>query len=70
MRRLAGGRRPVIFLGDGLSDRFAVEAADLVFAKHRLLAYCREKRIACVPFENFAEIAAALKALVPSGRMV
>ena len=70
MRRLGSGHRPVIFIGDGLSDRFAVEAADLVFAKHQLLAYCREKRIACVPFESFAEIEAALKSRAPSGSMV
>ena len=31
--RLREGHRPVIFVGDGMSDRFAVELADVVFAK-------------------------------------
>jgi 2,3-diketo-5-methylthio-1-phosphopentane phosphatase len=70
IRRLSGGRRPIVFIGDGLSDRFAVEVADLVFAKHQLLAYCREKGIECLPFETFAEIEAALKRLLGSGPTV
>jgi 2,3-diketo-5-methylthio-1-phosphopentane phosphatase len=60
MRRLGRGRHPVIFAGDGLSDRFAVEEADLVFAKHQLLVHCRKQRIACRPFETFADIQASL----------
>lgn len=60
VRRLAGGRHPVIFIGDGLSDRFAVEESDLVFAKRQLLSYCREKGIDCRPFETFADVEEAL----------
>jgi len=56
MRRVGGGRRPVVFVGDGTSDRFAVEAADVVFAKRQLLAHCREKDIACHPFETFQDV--------------
>ncbi len=33
MRRLSRGKRPVVFVGDGLSDRFAVDEAGVVFAK-------------------------------------
>ena len=56
IHRLSAGHSPIVFIGDGLSDRFAVEAAHLVFAKHQLLAYCREKGTECVPFETFADI--------------
>lgn len=70
IRRLSGGHSPIVFIGDGLSDRFAVEAADLIFAKHQLLAYCREKGIECVPFETFGDIEAALKRLLTTGQTV
>jgi len=67
MRRLSAGYSPSIFIGDGLSDRFAVEEADLVFAKKRLLEYCRDKGIACIPFETFADIAKGLTGLLGLG---
>jgi 2-hydroxy-3-keto-5-methylthiopentenyl-1-phosphate phosphatase len=60
MRTLSAGRKPVIFAGDGLSDRFAVEEADVVFAKRQLLVHCRKQGIACLPFETFADIQGAL----------
>jgi 2-hydroxy-3-keto-5-methylthiopentenyl-1-phosphate phosphatase len=36
--------RTSVFAGDGLSDRYAAAAADLVFAKGALAAHCRERR--------------------------
>jgi len=64
IRRLREGRRPVIFVGDGMSDRFAVEVADVVFAKRHLLAHCRESGIACHPFETFKDVQVALEKLL------
>ena len=64
IRRLQEGRQPVIFVGDGMSDRFAVEVADVVFAKRHLLAYCRENGIACHPFETFKDIQTTLEKLL------
>ena len=61
MRRLGKGKSPVVFVGDGLSDRYAVEAADLVFAKGQLLAYCQQEDIACRPFETFADVERAME---------
>jgi 2-hydroxy-3-keto-5-methylthiopentenyl-1-phosphate phosphatase len=61
IRRLGAGRRPVIFIGDGFSDRFAVLESERVFAKRQLLAYCREQGIACQPFETFADIKQVLE---------
>jgi 2,3-diketo-5-methylthio-1-phosphopentane phosphatase len=72
IRRLRGGRQPVIFVGDGMSDRFAMEVADVVFAKRHLLAYCRESGIACHPFETFKDVQVTLEKLlapVPARRL-
>jgi len=70
MRRVRGQNRPVIFIGDGLSDRFAVEEADLVFARDKLLAYCREHELACTAFETFGEIERSLEPLLKQWTVV
>ena len=62
--RLRDGRQPVIFVGDGMSDRFAVEAADVVFAKRHLLAYCRQNDIPCYPFETFKDVQLTIEKLL------
>jgi len=64
IRRLREGRRPIVFVGDGMSDRFAVEVADVVFAKRHLLAYCRESGIACNSFETFRDVQVTLEKLL------
>jgi len=64
IRRLGKGNYPVIFVGDGLSDRFAVEEADMVFAKRQLLAYCQEHGKACRPFSTFADVEQAIARLM------
>jgi 2,3-diketo-5-methylthio-1-phosphopentane phosphatase len=64
VRRLGRGKHPVVFVGDGLSDRFAVDEADVVFAKRHLLAYCQEHGKACRPFNTFAEVEKAIAALI------
>lgn len=63
IRAHSKGRRPIIFVGDGMSDRFAIEAADVVFAKRQLLAHCREKGIPCHPFETFKDVHAGVESL-------
>lgn len=64
INRLREGRRPVVFVGDGMSDRFAVEVADVVFAKRQLLAHCRANGIACHPFETFKDVQNGLENLL------
>ena len=64
IRRLGEGGHPIIFVGDGLSDRFAVDEADVVFAKRKLLAYCQEQGKPCRPFESFAQVEQAIAALI------
>jgi 2-hydroxy-3-keto-5-methylthiopentenyl-1-phosphate phosphatase len=56
IRKIRKKQQPVIYIGDGLSDRFAVEVSDVVFAKNELLAYCRERGVACRPFESFGDV--------------
>jgi 2-hydroxy-3-keto-5-methylthiopentenyl-1-phosphate phosphatase len=63
IRRIGRGHRPVVFIGDGLSDRFAVGESDLVFAKKQLLAHCRKNHIACMPFETFADVETTLETM-------
>ncbi|MHB1415610.1 MAG: HAD-IB family phosphatase [Chloroflexota bacterium] len=64
----ARGKRAV-FVGDGSTDFAAARAADVVFARAKLLAYCRREGIDCTPFATFDEVRLALDALiaVPQG---
>jgi len=57
MRLLNQTNAPAIFVGDGLSDRYAVESADLVFAKDGLASYCIANSIEHIPFQNLGEVA-------------
>jgi 2,3-diketo-5-methylthio-1-phosphopentane phosphatase len=67
IRRVRKKQQPVIFIGDGLSDRFAVEVADVVFAKHELLAYCRARGLACRAFETFGDVQKELAEMLAAG---
>jgi 2-hydroxy-3-keto-5-methylthiopentenyl-1-phosphate phosphatase len=51
---------PVVFVGDGYSDRCAALAADRVFARDGLARYLDEQGVAFEPFVGFRELAAAL----------
>jgi 2-hydroxy-3-keto-5-methylthiopentenyl-1-phosphate phosphatase len=51
----AGGPRSA-FIGDGSTDRYGAEVADLVFARHRLLEYCHTNGIPCFAFEEFGPV--------------
>ncbi len=50
------GEKYIIFVGNGISDRCAVEEADFVFAKHRLKEICHMKGIDFSPFDTFHDI--------------
>jgi len=52
---------PALFVGDGLSDRYAVESATLVFAKNGLARYCREQSIEHVSYNNLEDVAVYLE---------
>lgn len=51
---------PVVFVGDGLSDRCGARAADRVVARGVLLDWCRESAVAAEPFTSFADMTRAL----------
>ena len=66
IERLAPGYHPVVYMGDGLSDRYAVERASLIFAKRQLLAYCRDRGLNVHAFETFGDILDVLSELTES----
>lgn len=43
----------ILFIGDGLSDRYAAEVADLTFAKKKLLNYCIDRHLPYKEYSNF-----------------
>ena len=64
MELLNPERAPAVFVGDGLSDRYAARRADLVFAKNSLAEYCREREIEHVEYERLREVAARLDSIL------
>jgi 2-hydroxy-3-keto-5-methylthiopentenyl-1-phosphate phosphatase len=66
MRLLNPTNAPALFVGDGLSDRYAVDSADLIFAKNGLATYCSENGIEHVSFSNLNDVAAHLDRWVVS----
>jgi len=62
VERLTAGA-PVVYVGDGYSDRCAAEAADRVFAIHGLARHLERNGAAFERFSDFFDVA---RALVPS----
>jgi 2-hydroxy-3-keto-5-methylthiopentenyl-1-phosphate phosphatase len=60
-RRALPDGEPLVFVGDGWSDRCASLAADRVFARTGLAAYLDEQGVAYEPYETFFDVAAALE---------
>ena len=52
----ARGFARTVFVGDGLSDRCGARAADVVYAKDDLAAWCAREGIAARPFTTFADV--------------
>lgn len=46
----------ILFVGDGLSDRYAASISNVTFAKSKLLTYCRENDLHHVPYEHFGQV--------------
>jgi 2-hydroxy-3-keto-5-methylthiopentenyl-1-phosphate phosphatase len=59
-RRSLPDERPLVFVGDGWSDRCASLAADRVFARSGLADYLDEQRVPYERYETFHDVAAAL----------
>lgn len=58
MRALNPSGAPALFVGDGLSDRYASVDAAVVFAKDKLARFCSEHGIAYVHYESLADVGA------------
>jgi 2-hydroxy-3-keto-5-methylthiopentenyl-1-phosphate phosphatase len=59
-RRSLPDERPLVFVGDGWSDRCASLAADRVFARSGLADYLDEERVSYERYDTFHDVAAAL----------
>ena len=60
-RRALPETRPVVFVGDGYSDRCAALASDRVFARDGLARYLDERGVAYDRFDDFHDVLAALE---------
>jgi 2-hydroxy-3-keto-5-methylthiopentenyl-1-phosphate phosphatase len=56
MRDAVKDKRKAVFIGDGLSDIYAAEVADILFAKGALEGYCRENALSFYPFDTFKDV--------------
>jgi 2-hydroxy-3-keto-5-methylthiopentenyl-1-phosphate phosphatase len=56
MKKLSSRADLVVFVGDGLSDRFAAKKASLTFAKGKLLSFCEENKYIYKKYSGFKEI--------------
>ncbi len=61
---------PTIFIGDGLSDKYAATSADLVFAKDKLATLCCEQQIPHRQYRTLADVAEQLDTLFSSGMAI
>jgi 2,3-diketo-5-methylthio-1-phosphopentane phosphatase len=68
LRHRAAGRA-VVFIGDGISDRFAAAHADVVFAKASLARMCESEGWAYRPWDRFAQITDWVEAAFADGRL-
>ena len=57
-----------IFIGDGMSDRFAAEAADFVFAKSKLAELCIATNTAHVSYRKLDDVADQLRPFYETAR--
>lgn len=63
IRRARARGRTTIVVGDGTSDRYGAVVADLVFAKDRLIDWCRQSGVPFTRFTTLADVEAALARL-------
>jgi 2-hydroxy-3-keto-5-methylthiopentenyl-1-phosphate phosphatase len=59
-RRVLPDERPLVYVGDGHSDRCAALAADRVFARRELAEYLASEGIAYESFDTFRDVLRAL----------
>jgi 2-hydroxy-3-keto-5-methylthiopentenyl-1-phosphate phosphatase len=57
----ADANGPIVYIGDGYSDRCAAQAADRVFARDGLAGYLGRHGVAYEPFDDLHDVARALR---------
>lgn len=67
VRNLTPPATRTIFAGDGSTDKYAAEVADIVFARRRLKGYCEASGVPFYPFEEFHPITAQLRRWLVEG---
>lgn len=50
------GYETVVYIGDGLSDKFAARVADIVFAKDELMDYLMDKLVDFIRFNDLSDV--------------
>lgn len=66
LNRLRKPEEKAVVIGDGFSDHFIAQSADVVFAKHKLRTFCEKQRVPFHRFETFKDVIATMKRLVKS----
>ena len=46
----------IIYVGDGVSDYCVADKADVLFAKKRLMLYCKKEKIPFIKYDNFRKV--------------
>jgi len=54
----------ICYIGDGVSDYCVADKVDFLFAKNRLLKFCKDKKINYVEYNNFSDIKAELATII------
>jgi 2-hydroxy-3-keto-5-methylthiopentenyl-1-phosphate phosphatase len=67
MERLNAVGAVMVFVGDGISDRYAAACADIVFATGKLAAYCENASIPYAPYDTLAAVATGIGRLLAAG---
>lgn len=58
-----------VFIGDGNSDKDAIQYVDFIFAKDDLLKFCEMRRITYFPFTNFDNVIIKMNELIAKKRL-
>lgn len=61
--------RAVVFIGDGPSDRYAANHADVIFAKASLASWCEVENIPYEPWSQLSDVTEWLEVALLDGRL-
>jgi 2-hydroxy-3-keto-5-methylthiopentenyl-1-phosphate phosphatase len=67
MERLNSAGAVTVFVGDGMSDRYAAACANVVFAKDKLAAFCDNASIPYTPYDTLAVVAEGIERWLGAG---